>query len=181
MPRKIRADSVTGQIAAFANAGKIAEPPQRLGKKEMIYWVAIYTRRAAGEWQPLDLLKACELCRLYVDRDIDRNRMRREGGSVNKTSIQVKKGAVEQTIATSKRNPRDVVLVQRERLIMATEKHLRLHTNADRPHPTQIRSQRIAEAAAREALLEGKPGVESDFDDGLLPMFTALNKGTPTQ
>lgn len=154
MPRKIKVTSVQGALAAFDAAREIPEPPQRLGKKEMVYWIAIYSRRARDEWNPLDLIKAVQLARLYVRRDIEQNRLHREGGSVIKSG---KDGI-------SKRNPRDIHLIQAENLIMRTEKHLRLHSNADHKDPSQIRSARIAEEAARSAL---KVTEQDDF----LPTF----------
>ena len=167
-PRKDRADTIAGAQAAFAAVQRENAPPQRLGKKALVYWEAIYERRAAGEWNKLDLLKACQLAKLYVERDVDQRKVRKDGGSVYSHD------------KTFKRNPRDVVLVQRENLIMRVEKHLRLHAYADHKDASQIRGQRQAEAAARAALEAAGPHEPAPAGDELLPLFdTARPSGRP--
>jgi hypothetical protein len=159
-PRKLRADTIAGAQAAFAAVQRDGAPPQRLGKKAMVYWDAIYERRAADEWNSLDLLKACQLARLYVERDVDQRKVRKDGGSVYTGG------------KAFKRNPRDVVLVQRENLIMRIEKHLRLHAYADHKDASQIRGQRQAEAAARAAIEAAGPHDDAGGDE-LLPLFNS--------
>lgn len=159
-PRKIRSDTVAGAQEAFAAVLDRPSPPQRLGKKAMVYFDAIYDRRAAEEWNSLDLLKACTLARLYVERDVDARKYRADGGSVSDNGKMVK------------RNPRDVALVQRENLIMRMEKHLRLHANSDYRNVSQIRGQRQAEAAARAAIQAQQPHDDNVAGDSLLPLFT---------
>jgi hypothetical protein len=169
-PRKTRADSIAGERKTFEAAASPILPPQRLGKKAMVYFEAIAERRARDEWFTLDLIKACRLARLYVDRDVDERKMRRDKGSV----VGDAKG--------SKRNPRDMVLVQRENLIMRMEKHLRLHSNADHKDVSQIRSQRRNEQAARAALEAGNPqpdqGEAIDPTQMLLPVFNTYQGKT---
>jgi hypothetical protein len=167
-PRKLRADTIAGAQAAFAAVQRDNAPPVRLGKKALVYWEAIFERRAADEWNKLDLLKAAQLAKLYVERDVDQRKVRKDGGSVYSND------------KTFKRNPRDVVLVQRENLIMRIEKHLRLHAYADHKDASYIRGQRQAEAAARAAIEAAGPHIEAPAGDELLPLFNvARPSGRP--
>jgi hypothetical protein len=170
--RKIRSDSASGERLSFEAAATPIEPPQRLGKKAMFYFEAIAERRAREEWFKLDLIKACTLAKLYVERDVEERKMRRD------------KGAVVGDARGSKRNPRDMVLVQRENLIMRMEKHLRLHSNADHKDVSQIRAQRANEQAARAALEAANPrdGPDDQIDPAqmLLPVFN-INMGKTRQ
>jgi hypothetical protein len=178
-PRKDRADTIAGAQAAFAAVQRNADPPQRLGKKALVYWEAIYERRAADEWNKLDLLKACQLAKLYVERDVDHRKVRRDGGSVYTGQGKVKADGTAAPSMVFKRNPRDVVLVQRENLIMRIEKHLRLHAYADHKDTSMIRGQRQAEAAARAALEAAGPHEPAPAGDDLLPLFNTARPSRP--